>query len=132
MSSSSSTVVIKNYAIGNPVMGNLVDVPREDLPTLPKDLKDDKTLFFHREKHTTPNWIYITRNYENSSKKYIAGVVNMDNNKLYQINNNMVHPNPDAFGYENTRLLRGGTRRKNKRRQNRRSTTYRRSRTQRS
>ena len=115
---------LRDYAISNPDMEDLVIVDRKTL-IIPKSI--DKPIYnFYRQKHTAPHWIYATALV--GEKDTIVGVFNTVTQKIYHIFDGLVHANPEAFGYKNTRLKNhggGALRRQTRHRQIRRQQTRR-------
>ena len=104
---------LKTYAIADPPMRDLDMVPRRTL-RLPKGLKNP-AYDFYRERHTTPNWVYITAVF--GDKDVIVGVFNTDTNKVYHIRGGLIYPTTEAFGFKNTTLKNQGGGQKTRRRQ---------------
>ena len=105
---------LRSYAIADPPMRDLDMVPRRTLQ-LPKKLRKP-AYDFYRERHTTPNWVYITAVF--GDKDVIVGVFNTDTNKVYHIRGGLIYPTTEAFGFKNTRRANrgGGPRRRQTRR----------------
>jgi hypothetical protein len=109
---------IRDYAIADPPMKSLSQIPRAS-KGIPARLKGHYK--FYREPHTTPNWIYFTTEFGENLTEEIVGVYNTDTSKEYTIRGGLIYPNPEAFGFKNTRRANRGGGKKTRRRQTRRS-----------
>ena len=109
---------LRDYAIADPPMKSLSQIPRAS-KGIPARLKGHYK--FYREPHTTPNWIYFTTEFGENLTEEIVGVYNTDTSKEYTIRGGLIYPNPEAFGFKNTRRANRGGGKKTRRRQTRRS-----------
>ena len=132
--SAAEPTAIKDYAIGNPVRGNLREVALDD-PALQilfrrhPPLQNQRKYRLYREIYTNPKWIYVADRLS-EPRIIVTKVVNVEDPhvRVYRIREGKIITNPEAFGFKTTEFKnRGGGRVSKRRRTQRRSTTHRRS-----